>query len=71
MGYSPWGCKESDTTEQFSQIKSKRVEKNILCKYGREEATVTPNWNGLFDLLFIAVMLLLLSRFSRALCVTP
>ena len=28
MGYSPWGCKESDTTERMSTHSNVRVNKN-------------------------------------------
>ena len=29
MGYSPWGCEESDTTEQLTHTTSKKITKSM------------------------------------------
>ena len=33
MGYSPWGCKESDTTEVTLHTGSRVLLYNVLCLY--------------------------------------
>ena len=34
MGYSPWGCKESDTTEQLLSLPDSSVGKESICNAG-------------------------------------
>ena len=46
MGYSPWGCKESDTTEQLNNDKQNTLAQIVILKVGLVHWDDPEGWYG-------------------------
>ena len=61
MGYSPWGCKESDTTEGLSMRVRTCTHTHIRTHTGEtgKQATTRERWQGLLEQMLRSLKLVL------------